>query len=36
VGPALSGGVYVLAGGFWGGTVAESYPIYLPLVLKNL
>jgi hypothetical protein len=36
VGPALSGGVYTLVGGFWGGAVAESHSIYLPLVLKNL
>jgi hypothetical protein len=29
-----SGGDYVLAGGFWGGTVVE-YHIYLPLVLRG-
>lgn len=30
----LSGGNYVLAGGFWGGAAAH-YRIYLPLVLRN-
>lgn len=30
----LSGGGYTLAGGFWGGALAE-YRIYLPVLLKN-
>ncbi len=30
----LTGGGYTLAGGFWGGAVAQ-YRIYLPLVLRN-
>src|SRR5512137_1313244 len=30
----MSGGGYTLAGGFWGGAVAE-YKIYLPLVLRS-
>jgi len=33
----LSGGGYVLSGGFWagGGAVSIEYRIYLPLVLRN-
>lgn len=35
----LSGGGYMLVGGFWGGAgpagEASQYHIYLPLVLKN-
>lgn len=31
---SLSGGVYTLNGGFWGGT-AINYKTYLPLALKN-
>lgn len=31
---ALSGGAYMLGGGFWAGGVAR-YGIYLPLVLWN-
>ncbi|MBC7227360.1 MAG: hypothetical protein H5T61_09010 [Thermoflexales bacterium] len=31
---ALSGGVYVLSGGFWGGGV-PGHRTYLPLVLRN-
>jgi hypothetical protein len=30
---ALSGGVYALRGGFWGG--GARYRIYLPLVLRS-
>jgi hypothetical protein len=30
----MSGGGYTLAGGFWGGAVAQ-YKIYLPLVLRS-
>ena len=33
----LTGGVYTLDGGFWGGgaVAAPEYLIYLPLVLRN-
>jgi hypothetical protein len=32
---ALSGGDYVLGGGFWGGgALAIEYSVYLPLVLR--
>ena len=31
---SLSGGLYHLNGGFWGGTIT-NYNIYLPLVLKG-
>jgi hypothetical protein len=32
---ALSGGDYVLGGGFWGGgALAVAYSVYLPLVLR--
>jgi hypothetical protein len=30
----LSGGIYTLLGGFWGGGVGQ-YQIYLPTVLNN-
>jgi hypothetical protein len=30
---AMTGGVYTLAGGFWGGAAAH-YRIYLPLILR--
>jgi hypothetical protein len=33
-GPTLSGGEYILAGGFWGAGGAIIYPVYLPLVLR--
>jgi hypothetical protein len=29
-----SGGIYTLAGGFWGGVVSILYRIYLPLVMR--
>jgi hypothetical protein len=29
-----SGGVYVLAGGFWNDGVVSPYRIYLPVILK--
>ncbi len=32
---AVSGGVYSLSGGFWGGGAAAEYHLYLPLVLRN-
>lgn len=32
----LSGGAYTLTGGFWSGTAAAGYRIYLPLVLKDM
>ena len=32
---AMSGGGYVLSGGFWGGAVADEFDLYLPLVLRN-
>ena len=32
---ALTGGVYALTGGFWGGAAAQ-YRIYLPLVLRGM
>ncbi len=35
VGPALSSSGYALVGGFWGGAVARSWPLYLPLVFKS-
>jgi hypothetical protein len=35
VGPALSSSGYTLIGGFWGGAVARSWPLYLPLVVKG-
>jgi hypothetical protein len=31
----MSGGRYVLSGGFWGGAVAPEFEVYLPLVLRN-
>jgi len=31
----LSGGGYILGGGFWCGGTAAQYRIYLPLVLRN-
>ncbi|OGO33445.1 MAG: hypothetical protein A2Z16_01040 [Chloroflexi bacterium RBG_16_54_18] len=31
---ASSSGTYTLAGGFWGGTLAQ-HRLYLPLVLRN-
>ena len=31
---SMSGGMYQLAGGFWGGA-SINYDIYLPLALKN-
>jgi hypothetical protein len=35
-GGVLSGGGYVLSGGFWGGgSGAVEYDVYLPLVLRN-
>jgi hypothetical protein len=38
-GPVMSGGGYVLVGGFWSGDgpagSPEIKPIYLPIVLKN-
>ena len=30
----LEGGGYILAGGFWGGTL-EAHQVYLPLVLRS-
>lgn len=33
-GPALTGGSYVLAGGFWGVGAAAGHRFYLPLVLR--
>jgi len=32
----LSGGGYVLGGGFWGGGALAQCRIYLPLVLRNV
>ena len=32
----LSGGGYVLSGGFWSGGAVARYRIYLPLVLRNV
>ena len=32
----LSGGGYVLGGGFWRGGAVAQYRIYLPLVLRNV
>jgi hypothetical protein len=32
---SLSGGLYTLNGGFWGGSSINTSNIYLPLVLKN-
>lgn len=35
-GPALTGGDYVLVGGFWPvGAAAAEYEIYLPLILRD-
>ncbi|MDE3088212.1 MAG: hypothetical protein KGJ80_02350 [Chloroflexota bacterium] len=35
VGATLSGGVYILAGGFWGsGGAPPQSPLYLPLILR--
>jgi hypothetical protein len=31
----MSGGGYVLSGGFWSGAVAAEFDVYLPLVLRN-
>ncbi len=31
----LTGDGYALSGGFWPGTLAAEYAIYLPLVLRN-
>lgn len=33
----ISGGVYAVSGGFWGGIASASgAPLYLPLVLRGL
>jgi hypothetical protein len=32
----LSGGGYVLGGGFWSGGAVARYRLYLPLVLRNV
>ena len=34
-GAALTGGGYSLYGGFWPGSAAVTYGVYLPLVLRN-
>jgi hypothetical protein len=32
----LSGGTYILGGGFWGGgALAQGYELFLPLVLRD-
>ena len=32
----LTGGNYILGGGFWGGgTLAEMYKVYLPIVVRQ-
>lgn len=31
----LTGGDYMLAGGFWGGAAVAVYEVYLPLVRRN-
>ena len=32
---ALTGGGYVLTGGFWSGASTAGFKVYLPLVLRN-
>jgi hypothetical protein len=31
----MTGGVYTLSGGFWGGLPAMRYRVYLPVVLRG-
>lgn len=34
-GPILTGGDYLLVGGFWSGGSITRFEVYLPLVLRN-
>jgi hypothetical protein len=32
----MSGGEYVLMGGFWGGANVLPYDVYIPLIVKSV
>ncbi len=34
-GAALTGGGYILTGGFWPGATGSTHPLYLPLIAKK-